>query len=209
MLSITQILTLMAFWYVEPVLSFRIQQFTDSVRIQGIVFSCLVIGYCIMWFILPFFAKYVNQTGLITISLFLCGLFNFLVGPSTVLPDNLYLLAFGLLASSSTIAIVVVLQIPIMTKRAEWKYPSQTRRVSDMWCSIFSGTFSLGLLIGPIYGGYVNDLVGYRNLCDISATILVLYSLIFYAFYKLTEKSDEKSDDLQETQLKKAYLSEI
>ena len=48
-LSLTaQVLLMIAYSYFEPLLSFRLDDFTDSVVVQGLVFSCLVVGYAIM-----------------------------------------------------------------------------------------------------------------------------------------------------------------
>ena len=40
--------------------------------------------------------------------------------------------------------------------------------------------YSFGQLIGPIYGGYVTYLIGYRACCDIVGLMMVLFSILFY-----------------------------
>ena len=70
-LSLTaQVLLMIAYSYFEPLLSFRLDDFTDSVVVQGLVFSCLVVGYAIMALFVPYFSKFVNPIKLITIALF-------------------------------------------------------------------------------------------------------------------------------------------
>ena len=196
MLTITQTLTVIDSWYFEPLLSFRVQEFTDSVKIQGIMFGCVVMGYCTMWFIVPYFAKSINQMYLINLGVLLCGWANFLVGPSKFLPDNIYIMAVGLFLLGVTGSFVYLPQIAIMIERSKFRFPSQARKLSDMWSSIFTGTFSLGLFLGPIYGGYVKEIIGYRNLCTLSAIILVAYSFIFYAVYLIADRKHEDSKQI-------------
>ena len=67
---VAQVLLTAAFCYFEPILSFRLDDFTDSVVIQGLVFSCLIAGYSIMALFVPYFSTFVNPIKLITFGLF-------------------------------------------------------------------------------------------------------------------------------------------
>ena len=67
---IAQVLFIAAFSYFEPLLSFRLDDFTNSVIIQGLVFSFLVLGYAIMALFVPYFSKFVSPVKLITFALF-------------------------------------------------------------------------------------------------------------------------------------------
>ena len=60
------------------------------------------------------------------------GVFNFLIGPSTRLPDNIFILIAGLFLSGGAIGVATIPQIPMMIKRCETKFPTQSRRASDM-----------------------------------------------------------------------------
>ena len=86
-----------------------------------------------------------------------------MVGPSTLLPDNLIIMAVGLILTGMSISFCFVLQIPIMLERAEHKFPAQSRQASDYISNIFNAAFSLGMFFGPVYGGYMTEFVGYRK----------------------------------------------
>ena len=161
--SIGLILISSALTYIDPILSFRLQEFTDSLRVQSLVFSCRILGYSINSLVVPFLAMYISPIKLIGVGLLSCGISNFFVGPSSVLPNSIVIMTIGLLASGLTMALAIVPQLPLWLKRAELKFPNQTREASDMLSSIYSATFSFGQFLGPVYGGYFNELIGYRN----------------------------------------------
>ena len=48
LVAMTQMVISVGYQYYEPVLSFRLENFTQSVRIQGLVFGSLVLGYSLM-----------------------------------------------------------------------------------------------------------------------------------------------------------------
>ena len=100
---------------------------------------------------------------MVTLGLFLTGLSNFLIGPSTLLPNSLPLIALGLYLSGVTMVFANVPQIPIMLKQAELKFPLQKHKASDLCSTIYFFMYSLGQLLGPVYSGYMTDLIGYRS----------------------------------------------
>ena len=50
-----------------------------------------------------------------------------------------------------------------MIKYSEVVYPSQSNKLTDICTSISLSLYALGSFIGPIYGGYVFNIIGYRN----------------------------------------------
>ena len=48
LVALTQMVISVGYQYYEPVLSFRLEDFTQSVRIKGLVFGSLVLGYSLM-----------------------------------------------------------------------------------------------------------------------------------------------------------------
>ena len=150
--------------YFEPVLSFRLSDFTDSLQVQSLAFCSIMGGYCIMGLIMPFIVKIFQPFIWASLGLLFCGFSNFLVGPSIFLPDNFILIIIGLFFSGATNIMFYVPQIPIMMKRIEAKHPNQTGQISDMCSSLFITMISIGQALGPIFGGYMTKLVGYRIL---------------------------------------------
>ena len=149
--------------YFEPVLSFRIYEFTDSVNIQGVVFSANAIGFALTAIAIQLLIKDTNSITMIVIGLLTSGLSNFLIGPSYLLPNNLILIIMGLFVSGITMAFFRVPIIPIMLKRVEARFPLSKRKASDLVSTMYNLTFSIGQFCGPIYGGYLTDMIGYRN----------------------------------------------
>ena len=84
------------------------------------------------------------------------------MGPSNLLPNNLIIMAVGLFFSGLTVMLSIVPPLPIMIQRIESMFIIDSRDASDIASIIFTFIFSLGLFLGPIYGGYMDDLVGYR-----------------------------------------------
>ena len=86
-----------------------------------------------------------------------------MVGPSTLLPDNLIVMVVGLFFTGMSLVFSSVLQIPIILERAEINFPLQSKLASDYCSNIYNIAFSIGMLLGPIYGGHMTELVGYRT----------------------------------------------
>ena len=112
--------------------------------------------------------------------LFLSGLSNFLVGPSTLLPNSLILITFGLYILGITMVFANLPPLPIMLKQVELVYPYQKSKASDLCSTIYYLMFSLGQFLSPIYSGYMTYLIGYRTCCDTVGLLLVLYSIVYY-----------------------------
>ena len=117
LITVTEVVLSIAFSYVEPVLSFRLLEFTESVRLQGLIFVCLAIGYCAMSFVVPYISNCMNLVRLVNISILLCGISNFLVGPAMFLPNNVFIVAAGLFFTGVTVVSMLIPMFPIMLKR--------------------------------------------------------------------------------------------
>ena len=113
----TEVILSIAFCYVEPVLSFRLLEFTKSVRLQGLIFSCLAIGYCTISFVVPYISNCMNLVTLVNLAILFCGLSNLLVGPVTFLPNNVFIVSAGLYLTGATVVSMLIPMFPIMLKR--------------------------------------------------------------------------------------------
>ena len=69
--SISNFLAHIAYCYVEPVLSFRIAEFTDSVYVTGFMCSILIAGMMSMALVIPFLSKIIDPINLISLGLLL------------------------------------------------------------------------------------------------------------------------------------------
>ena len=130
--------------YFEPILSFRVHEFTDSIYVQGLVFSSLPISYSLMGIFIPYLAKCINLDIAVIVGLFLVGFSNFLIGPSTLLPNSLALIIVGLCLLGSTIATANIPIVPMMIEYAGSKYPYEKRKAADLWAAIYYWMCSSG-----------------------------------------------------------------
>ena len=62
----------------------------------------------------------------------------------------------------------------------EKEHMSESDILNDMASGVISCTFSIGGLFAPIFGGYMNDVYGYRTTCDMIAVIALAFG-VFYA----------------------------
>ena len=121
-----------AYAYFEPVLSFRVHEFTDSAYIEGLVFTGVAIGFAVMALFVSYIVQCISDVTTVTVGLFLAGLSNFLVGPSTLLPNSLILITLGLYLLGFTIALSNVPIISMMIKQAESRFPYEKRKTADL-----------------------------------------------------------------------------
>ena len=82
--------------YYEPILSFRLLDFTDSVFLHSLTYFSLTGGYAFMAIFLVYFTKCMKPINLVVLGLFLSGVFNFMVGPNKLLPNSLITIIIGL-----------------------------------------------------------------------------------------------------------------
>ena len=105
--------------YPEPLLSFRVAEFTESVFIQGFMYFLLLAGMIVMALSFSYLNKLMNPINMVALGLLLSGVSNLVVGPSNLLPDNIVLMGFGLFFSGLTLMLCIVPQLPIMLHQAK------------------------------------------------------------------------------------------
>ena len=210
LISLALLVATVAFSYFEPVLSFRLFEFTNSVQVHSLIFSWMIGGYSAMALMVTILIKQIKPINLVALGMLLWGFCNFLVGPSVFLPDSIVLIALGLFLSGMTIVCCTVPQLPIMLKCLESKYPTQAHIASDYCSSIYNAVFSLGMFLGPVYGGHVTELVGFRTWWDVMAVILIIYSIIFYLLNLIKSRNEMKnSTRFNDTSTKLCLSSDI
>ena len=160
--TIVAFLNYFSLTYFEPVLAFRLMEFTKSPIVQGLMFSILSIGYTVTALFVSYITDRFDNKFLMFVGMFTCGLSNFLMGPSILLPNSLIIIGAGLLFSGTAGVFFIVTIIPEMTKRVEAKFPSQVREASDMCSGLCNAMLGLGQMVGPIYGGEITRISNYR-----------------------------------------------
>ena len=163
LLCMSELISFFSSTYYEPLLSFRLAELTDSDFISSSMFFLYTVGMLIMCILIMCLQRVIDPFNMIILGLLTCGLFNFLVGPSTLLPNSLILLANGLFFSGATMILCSVPQLSMMANHIETKYRSGAHQASDSSSNIYTFVYSAGQSLGPICGGVLNHFVGYRT----------------------------------------------
>ena len=182
--------------YFEPLLSFRVAEFTDSTYIQALMFTVFVLGISTMALSLSCLSKVISLVRINLTGLVLGGIANLFVGPCHLFPNSLIIMGFGLYFSGMATVLCSAPSIIIMLNEAK-NVSSEARKASDICSSILVLNHRTGLLIGPMYGGFMNYLVGFRTTCEIVAVILLTYAAIFYTFTREYAEIRDNSEDKQ------------
>jgi MFS family permease len=68
----------------------------------------------------------------------------------------------------------------------------ENEELNDKAASMFNLANAVGCIIGPIMGGFFNDLFGFRSTCDIMALFAFLYSIAFFFVNILPELKERR-----------------
>jgi MFS family permease len=106
----------------------------------------------------------------------------FMFGPSKVFnfPNKIALSALGLAilgGSCSLIFVPLLSEIIEGVREKEGIIDSGT--INDKAVGVFNTAYAIGCIIGPILGGYLSMMTGFRTTCDVMAFCSLGYALIF------------------------------
>ena len=106
-----------------------------------------------------------------------------LVGPSGLLnyPDSLALMCVGQALVGMAFGAMYIPTLPEMVESAGARFPGQEREVNNMSAGIFQSFLGMGFLIAPLYGSILHQLIGFRLLEDITATLNLAMAVIYFA----------------------------
>ena len=95
--------------FFEPVLTFRILEFTDSVQVQSLMVVFLAGGYAFMNICISYVARVIEPIVLVALGMFLAGCCNFMIGPSDFLPQSLMIIAIGFVLLGAILVFCTIL----------------------------------------------------------------------------------------------------
>ena len=131
----------------------------------------------------------------------LCGIVNFMVGPSPYLPNSVIIMAIGQFFNGMFANFFLITTLPVLIQDAVEGFPKNKIEVTDKSSGVVSSMFSLGQAIGPIYGSNMISLIGFRWCADTIAIMLIIYSLIYFVVWRLWKSSaSPPSESDQSTQ---------
>ena len=106
----------------------------------------------------------------------------FLVGPSTYLPNDVRIMAFGQSLIGIFGPMMMVPAIPEMINSASVIYPSKIIEITDISSGIFSCFLGIGTIIAPVFGSYITKITSFRFCSDIVGLILLTYCTMYFIF---------------------------
>jgi len=172
---------------VDPVFATRLLEFGISEDLTGVFFTMGSATYAISGLIIGRYAQKYDQRVLIFGGLLVLGIGPLLTGPSQFLhfPDQLYLIPIGQVMSGFGLALVLVPIIPAFLSSTEYLFlldETANAELKDVISGIASSMLGLGTIIGPLMGGSLTEALGFRSMCDIFSSYMVVVSVLFFLF---------------------------
>ena len=184
MTSLSAFYAYFEYWYLEPILSLRLEDFNLTPIEIGLFFWSYAGMYTAASMIVFWFTKRFNNKGFIWICMLICGFINFMVGPSPFLPDSLIVMIIGQLLNGIFSNFFLITSLPLMIQDAVEGFPKQKIEVTDASSGVFTWMLSLGQSLGPIYGSHMVKLIGFRWWADTIAYMLIVFSLVYLIVWK-------------------------
>jgi MFS family permease len=90
-------------------------------------------------------------------------------------------------------AFIYVPLLPILIEALQESLQiGENEELNDKASSMFNLSNAIGCIIGPIMGGFFNDMVGFRATCDTMAFLALTYSIAFFIFNILPEIKEKR-----------------
>ena len=82
---------------------------------------------------------------------------------------------------SQTICLILTLSELIEAYKEEYGI-EENEILNDKCSGLFNSAICLGAMMGPVIGGYLTDLFGYRITNDVMAISVGIYSVVYFVF---------------------------
>jgi MFS family permease len=92
----------------------------------------------------------------------IAGFAQFLIGPSLLLPNNLWIMVGGQFLEGLFTLYFQVTSLPEMINDVIKKHPNQKYEASDISSGVFNAMLGLGQMLSPLYGSYMTHYFGFR-----------------------------------------------
>jgi len=172
---------------IDPVLAARLLEFGINENLAGVFFPIGAISYGISGIFVGKLAEKGDKQVLIFVGLVMLGIGYFLLGPSSVfhIPNNLYFIPVGQVIAGSGLCFILIPVIPAMIECHESSIPqneTSLQELKDKICGIENSCLGLGSAIGPFLSGSLTQALGFRQMCDVIATLSIGVSIFFFVF---------------------------
>ena len=170
--------------FLEPTLADHLKNFTSSDFIIAILFSVGTLTYALTIPLINMLDKHYNKKSALIFGTIVCSVSYIFLGPyeGIGLPSHLWLIILGLCIMGIGCAFSLVPSIPEFINIGSDIYPDDQEGVGDMASGLFNSSYSAGILIGPLFGGALDEKIGFANAEAIYSIIclgiLALYIII-------------------------------
>ena len=89
-------------------------------------------------------------------------------------------MGLGQVLAGITYTIVICLSLPEMVDGVKAHYPGQEREVSNLSSGIFILTNGIGQFIGPIYGSFVEERIGFKHTTTATAFLNIAFAIAYF-----------------------------
>jgi len=177
----------MSFSIFDPVLATRLAEFNVGPNFIGFFFCIGACVYFLMALTVGTYAKRYNQIVFVTAGLTLLPFAYWLIGPSLFLhfPNKLFLIPFGQIFLGTGGALILIPMIPAFLSCTKDKVPQTEESIAelkDKISGIWNSMGGFGSILGPILGGSLVTLTGYRTMCDLMALFVIVFGVLFFKF---------------------------
>ena len=103
-----------------------------------------------------------------------------LMGPSKLIGfhNSPRIILAGLLITGAASSLPVSLCLSEQIEATRYDFPLQYNRLVDLATSLNVFWAGFGNILGPIFGGALHTLIGFRRLCDVLAVVTLMVSLL-------------------------------
>lgn len=198
--AVSVALSLTGLTFKEPILQLRLRDFQLSVMLVGLVFSLDTISFFIMAVIQQKIKEEKKNFFLLLllgcIAMCLSTIFQ---GPwPWILPDEVGLIAFGILIGGIGGSLININSVPAMNaalfkkQTKTFKDSKQGEMAKNNIAAINTGAFALGSIIGPVLGSVLEGEIGYRLAFFVIGVFFILYTLVMLLFFLADRKKEQR-----------------
>ena len=168
-----------------PTLSIYLKDRWDiSISNASYFFLLSGVSYIIAVQIIKYFTDYFGNYLLITLSIFLSAIFSLFIAPASFLPQRWIFVAIGIFFEGINQCFVNVPTFVELNNYSKIKFPGNEKISGDIASTFFNMSYSIGDLIFPILGAFLNDKFSFQFSAYFAFMLCLIYSIIFYLYHK-------------------------
>eukprot|EP00347_Sterkiella_histriomuscorum_P013408 403364820 len=195
---LTIIMNLQTFYYCDTILADHLkQQYNLNPSIISLIYAIQQVGFMTTAPITPNIVHRFSLVGVVITTQLIQSAAALLVGPSHIL--NLHetltisILGFvisGLACPFSIIPPYSELEYCLSAHKDKKFHPED---VQDIVSGVFNSAYAMGSIGGPLFGGYVNEWVGFRKTNDIQSLLLLSVALLQLFVVYIPSKLEQRN----------------